>query len=62
MLCQIPEQYYIYLFLSNRPVIKPEPEEPSRVASQVEPPTKEMANMSLQERPPVHKTGISGKQ
>jgi hypothetical protein len=62
MLFQIPEQYFISLFLSNRPVTKPGQEEPSRVVSQVVPPTSEMAKMSLQEQPPVHKTGTSGKQ
>jgi len=50
MLFQIPELYCISLFLSNRSVTKPVP------------PTSEMAEMSLQEHPPVCKTGTSGKQ
>jgi len=62
MLFQIPEQYGISLFLSNRPVTKPGQEEPSHLVSQAVPPTSEMAKMSLQEQPPVHKTGTSGKQ
>jgi hypothetical protein len=62
MLFKIPEQY-ISLFRSNRPVTKPAPAEVSRVtSSRVEPPNSEMARMSLQEKPPVHKTGTSGKQ
>ena len=59
MLFKILEQYCICLFLSNRPVTKPGLEEPSRVVSQVVPPTSEMAQMSLQDEPPVHKAGTS---
>lgn len=59
MLFKIPEQYSISLFLSNRPVTKPCLEEPSHVVSQVVPPTLEMAEMSLREQSPVHKTGTS---
>jgi hypothetical protein len=62
MLFKIPEQYCISLFLSNRPVTEPDLEEPSRVTLQVAAPTSEMAKISLQEKPPVHKTGASGKQ
>ena len=60
MLFQIPERYCISLFVSNRPVTKPGPEE--RVASQVVPPTSEMAEMSLKEQPPVRKTVTSRQE
>jgi len=62
MLFKVPEQYSISLFLSNRPITKPSLEESSRMVSQVVPPTSEMAKMSFQEQPPVHKTGTKGKE
>jgi hypothetical protein len=76
---QIPEQYCMYLFLSNRTedpagaVLEEVPATPQmatqpglwefpRLPSQVVPPTTKMAELSLQEKLPVHKTGTSGKQ
>jgi aubergine-like protein len=44
------------------PITKPSLEESSRMVSQVVPPTSEMAKMSFQEQPPVHKTGTKGKE
>lgn len=54
---------FLNLGSGSLPVTKPAPAEVSRVtSSRVEPPNSEMARMSLQEKPPVHKTGTSGKQ
>jgi hypothetical protein len=51
MLFQIPEQHCMYLFLLYRPITKPAPQEPLRVASQVVPPTKEIATKPVPEEP-----------
>jgi hypothetical protein len=48
----------------NRPAVKSlSPASSTKTLPQsVEPPDKKMAEMSLQEKPPVHKAGTSGKQ